>query len=1400
MNAPGINLWIAVLGWTLLHFTWQGAIVAAWLAAGLRLLRHHPATLRHAVACTALALLALAPVWTLHRLAPPPGFGRVATPLVPAVRAEIPRPATELTDPAPPRLLNLNPRGTTTPPPASPVARLLPWVVGAWAAGVLLMAGRLAAGWRLVRRAARAAGAPLPAPWPDRLRDLAGRLGVHRPVRLICSALVEVPATLGWWQPVILLPAACLAGLSPDQLAAVLAHELAHIRRHDYLVNFLQCAVETLLFHHPAVWWVSRKVRETREFCCDDLAVAACGNRAVYVRALATLEELRPGAPLVLAAAGAPLLARIRRLVRPAPFPHPGPAVPAWVLGLSLLAAGWVAAALPGGTGAADPGGKTPQRGASPGRKALLAKLDAIPVDYARCEQMPLREVVAQLRELSRARDAEHQGVNFALYRLPLPGVVEVDPNTGAVLPGEPADVPEAGAVLITIRPELRGLRLHDLLEVIVHSASAPLRYTVEDYAVGFYLAAEPAGMATRFFRVDPNTFRQGLESVGGIPFAAAAVGNSSAGGGGGAGGGGAGNFLIPQVQAASGGTGGAAAAGGGGAVGGGAATTGGIGNVTRPAGGTNTQALVRQFFSANGIDFNTAIPGGPTRLVFLDESGTTLMVHTPAEELPRVAATLRGLGPTNPPAAAAPAAPAVGTNAPSPNTKPKPDGARLPTGPVLLAQAGPPGTGVGSLSGTGPKGAVWDTPIAKVYRVEVRPWLEELQRRMPEAPLPAAEPARREWLRVAVDRQLDEWGVNTAGRRAMFTETNGTLFLRAPAGMHPLVAAFVERLNAPPDSPVHADPYLPVLPGRATARDLDLASREALHRQADVVELRQELAAARQAESHQDFPAAVRAYEAAQRLVNRLGVGAENQAGPVREGLTGALFELARGLQQKQDYAGADARLRRLLVLAPEHTAARALLAANQRFLGVAAEPAAENATPAPLVGTNVLHAAALVEDAKRLLGAGQWAAAGRELEAALRADPASETAADYLRLVRRRVPAADPAPPPATLAPTGPTPPPPAPVEPLVTRTFHVDTRRFLAGLSQATGLPVQNNPTEPSGAREVQAALRAFGRRLGCAWPEPDPAATAGATNDGGPVLLFNPAKGVLFVRAAKTDVEVLAQAMEALLYLPPQIQLQLRVAEFDPARVSPARLAQVLAAAGAVFRTNETKSVPLPKFPGLTNLFHAPERPLTNAVESQFLGELSPAQSRRLSNELGKLPGVTWWQGPGVVTENQREAWLQKLDALTIVTDVAAGTNGSAVNYLTEAQHVGLVLAFQAAVAADDHRLHLTGTSSLTEFVGYDDPGRPANDTPRGAIRPLPRFRVSQLDFDVPALRDGHTLLLGGLESTGPTAPPDHAKPSRSGPARPAGPRRPWLLFVTPTLINPDGSRYHPTETK
>src|SRR5206468_6217194 len=261
---------------------------------------------------------------------------------------------------------------------------LLPWIVVLWLTGVVTLSLRLTSGWLAARRLRALGTLPAPEPCVAALHRLAARLRVSRPVRLLQSAMVQVPAVLGWVRPVILLPASALTGLTPLQLEALLAHELAHVRRYDYLVNLVQSVIETLLFYHPAVWWVSQQVREEREHCCDDLAVAVCGDAHLYATALVGMERLRGTPPAFALAAtgrGGALMGRIRRLVAPEQVEI----FPRWMAGvIAVTLALGGGAHLASGTAAPAPddGGGMP----TATRDSLIERVEALRNPAARHE------------------------------------------------------------------------------------------------------------------------------------------------------------------------------------------------------------------------------------------------------------------------------------------------------------------------------------------------------------------------------------------------------------------------------------------------------------------------------------------------------------------------------------------------------------------------------------------------------------------------------------------------------------------------------------------------------------------------------------------------------------------------------------------------------------------------------------------------------------------------------------------------------------------------------------------------------------------------------------------------------------------------------------------------------
>ena len=209
-------------------------------------------------------------------------------------------------------------------------------VVLCWMAGVALLVCRLAAGWRQVRQLQMRALSEPASRWRPAGERLARLMGLARLPRIVDSTLVDVPTVVGWLRPLILLPVAALANLTPAQVDSILAHELAHVRRHDYLVNILQTLTETLLFYHPAVWWVSARVREEREHCCDEVAVETCGDAADYARALVELESWRvSSATMALAATGGSLFDRVRRIMRAPADDVPRPA--GWIVSIALV-------------------------------------------------------------------------------------------------------------------------------------------------------------------------------------------------------------------------------------------------------------------------------------------------------------------------------------------------------------------------------------------------------------------------------------------------------------------------------------------------------------------------------------------------------------------------------------------------------------------------------------------------------------------------------------------------------------------------------------------------------------------------------------------------------------------------------------------------------------------------------------------------------------------------------------------------------------------------------------------------------------------------------------------------------------------------------------------------------
>jgi len=289
--------WAEAVGWTLLHSLWQGAVAAVVLT--MLMLVSKSSRVRYTAGCLAMLGLLCAFGITLLRLAPHGSQQRMKLdPILAPAWKEAVATKTEMWTPS--------------------LAALAPWLPPFWIGGMMIFYLRFAAGIFSLSRLRKRGVCSAPAIWQRKLAALQTQLRLAPPVVLLESSLADVPMLIGHFKPLILMPVGLLAGLPAAQIEAILLHELAHIRRHDYLLNAVQNMLDGFLFYNPAVWWISHVIRSEREKCCDDFVVAISGNAQEYARALTALEEIRwSGREPAVAAKGGSLMKRVRRLLYP---------------------------------------------------------------------------------------------------------------------------------------------------------------------------------------------------------------------------------------------------------------------------------------------------------------------------------------------------------------------------------------------------------------------------------------------------------------------------------------------------------------------------------------------------------------------------------------------------------------------------------------------------------------------------------------------------------------------------------------------------------------------------------------------------------------------------------------------------------------------------------------------------------------------------------------------------------------------------------------------------------------------------------------------------------------------------------------------------------------------------
>lgn len=529
---------------TLLHSLWQGALIAAGLALVFRRVANPSA--RYRIALVALGALFAISLVTWGVLNAPQTSLPVASPA-----AESVAPTPIVTGPVEKIVVAANWT------PAKSPTQWTAWLALAWLLGASAMLGRASvkvAGAEQLRRSCQ----PLNDPRITELVAEARRsVKLTRQVRVAVTNQLTSPAVVGVLVPTLILPLSLITTLSPEQLRFILLHELAHIRRGDYLANLFQLFAEALFFFNPAVWWLSHQIRREREACCDALAIELSGAPADYARTLVSVAEtmLHPS-PAAAPAFGndhepSSLSDRVHRVLVPGYRPSLRLTWRAMLGGLAssimflwILAVGTkqtVAATTsllsqterpPAATQSGSIVGLTDSTPLPPvslsnssptikasaavvGRGQITNELENIRLAQVSFDMLPLSEVVRLLCDESRKRNPEKRGINFIISPA-MPSGAQIDPTTG--LPKTPAARPgiNLAALPITIQPALHDVNLREALEAIIKASPQPITYAVEDYGIMIKVAeTNVVPLFTRTFKVDTNEFARALGMVG---------------------------------------------------------------------------------------------------------------------------------------------------------------------------------------------------------------------------------------------------------------------------------------------------------------------------------------------------------------------------------------------------------------------------------------------------------------------------------------------------------------------------------------------------------------------------------------------------------------------------------------------------------------------------------------------------------------------------------------------------------------------------------------------------------------------------------------------------------------------------------------------------------------------
>ncbi|HAF30399.1 MAG TPA: hypothetical protein DCG75_15260 [Bacteroidales bacterium] len=306
---------ITALGWNLFHIIWQGILVMALLSFILRLLSGKSSQIRYIISLFSLFIMLGLAIFNFTKhyeketiensvVEISERSQHQAPVLIDLNQSNIKFTSRELIQVVKERIENID--------------RYFPLIVSIWILGIFIFIVKIVLSYIFTVRLKSVGTRVLSADWLDKFQKLQKQLKIKRAVNYLESKLVKVPIVLGHLKPVIVIPVEMITGIPTNQIEAIIAHELAHIRRNDYIFNVLQTIIETMFFFHPAVWYISSQIRKERENCCDDIALTVCEGSLIYAKALVSVQEFslnRLYSAVAFSGRKKHLLNRIKRMI-----------------------------------------------------------------------------------------------------------------------------------------------------------------------------------------------------------------------------------------------------------------------------------------------------------------------------------------------------------------------------------------------------------------------------------------------------------------------------------------------------------------------------------------------------------------------------------------------------------------------------------------------------------------------------------------------------------------------------------------------------------------------------------------------------------------------------------------------------------------------------------------------------------------------------------------------------------------------------------------------------------------------------------------------------------------------------------------------------------------------------